>query len=110
MHLSEFRCEAVPSVLGIACYCVQPSCFTGANAVFIRQPAVKHVAKATPGGVAGRDKRQVSLQQKIQRKTKCCPPNVWSLSPSLSRLLSLSALPLQPRSKNKTAPKLHPLP
>lgn len=54
-----FEAEALLGccVLGSERYCVRLSQFTGAKPAFIWLPAVKHVAKATPGGVEGRDKR-----------------------------------------------------
>lgn len=66
-----FEAEALLGccVLGSECYCVQLSQFTGAKAAFIRLPAVKHVAKATPGGVEGGDKRGDSREDGAQSAT-----------------------------------------
>lgn len=44
---------------------VQLCQFTGANAVFVRLSAVKHVATATPGGVAQWDKRDAAGKKKV---------------------------------------------
>lgn len=58
-------------------------------------PVVKHVAKATPGGVVGRHKRGAT-ELKAHRKTECCRPDILSL---FSILLSLVLLLLGPRSE-----------
>lgn len=53
-------------------------------------PVVKHVAKATPGGVVGRDKRGAT-EQKTHRKTEHCPPDILARSSILLSLIFIAA-------------------
>lgn len=81
----------VPCVLGIDCCCSHPFFGLRANAVFIRLPAVKHVAKVNPGGVTGRHKRGATVR-KIRRRRGCCPADISYLASILPPLLLLLAM------------------